>query len=124
MRAQRLEREARERERRAEEARRQVEERRRELENGRIRTLDRVISNWHSARLFREYLADVRRAADNVELSADLTQWLAWVEDYADRIDPLKPSPQVPEPEPPERSEYTSWMHEHATLPLFDPEEP
>jgi len=124
MRVRRLEQEERERASRAEEARRQAVKRRRDFEEGRVRTLDRVIANWRDARLFREYVADVQRAADNVELSAELSRWLAWVEAYADRIDPLKPSPQVPEPEPPERSEYASWMHEHATLPLFDPEEP
>jgi len=96
---QRLEREAREREWRAAEERRLLEVRRREEEASRIRALDHSVTKWRRARLVREYVAEVRTAAEKagtLEPGSALAEWLAWAEGYANRIDPLLPTPSVP----------------------------
>lgn len=102
--AQRLEREARERERRAAEERRLLDIRRREEEASRVRALDHVVGKWRRARLIREYVGEVRAAAEragNFEAGSPLAEWLMWAEGYANRIDPLLPDPSIPQdPEP------------------------
>ncbi|MGI9090736.1 MAG: hypothetical protein ACR2GG_06510 [Gemmatimonadaceae bacterium] len=56
------------------------------------------------SRELRDYIAEMRAAAvkNGIPLDdAPLGAWLAWVESYADRIDPMLPAPAVPaDPEP------------------------
>ena len=103
----RLKREARQRESREAEARRAAEARRKAEEEARIRALDQAVSNWQRSRLYREYVSAVRQATQAEHILEDgspLAEWLAWVEAYADRVDPLLPQPDVPtDPRPTDR---------------------
>lgn len=103
LRAERLEREARQREREAEEERRREAERRRQEEVGRVRALDASMRLWRKARAVREYVAAMRAAAEAAGLAQDapLVAWLRWADGYADRLDPAHAVPAVPaDPEP------------------------
>lgn len=110
--AQRLEREAREREWRAAEERRLQEVRRREEEASRIRALDHGVSLWRRTRVIREYITEVRASAEragNLEAGSALAEWFLWAEGYVNRIDPLVPSPLVPQD--PEPRGHTGWPY-------------
>lgn len=104
LKAQRLEREARQREYEAAAERRRLAEERRQEEAARVRALDADLTHWRKASVVREYAAAMRRAAEAAGLLADgtpMAAWLAWVEAYADRIDPAAGAPSVPaDPEP------------------------
>lgn len=123
IRQRRLEHEERMRAWQVEEARRAAVQRRRELEQGRIRALHRVLDDWQNAQLIREYVADARRALLGAEPTSDLARWLSWVEEYAERIDPFKPTPHAPAPVAAERPDHLSWAAAPEPQPLFDPEE-
>lgn len=108
--ANRLERESWERERRAAEERRQVEERNREEEAGRVRSLELGVALWRKNRAAREFLADMRRAAEQAGVltnDSPLVAWLAWADAYVDRTDLVHPAPRVPpDPEANRRDPY------------------
>ena len=79
--------------------RRQWEEaERRRAEAGRVRALNAAIDRIHSARWVREYLAQLK---ENLSTFAEantpaMQDWLAWVESYAERIDPSRSPAAVP----------------------------
>lgn len=105
LREQRLEREA-EQARKAEEKRRKEEEMRRykeelakyEEERSRVRELSTNASALKQAEEIRHYVSAVkRRAADDgkpIDAESDLGKWITWALQQADRIDPLKESPE------------------------------
>ena len=101
---QRLEREARHREYLAAEERRRLAEQRRQEEAARVRALDSHLAAWRKASMVREYAAAMRASAEATGLLAEgapLTVWLAWVEAFADRVDPTAGTPAVPaDPQP------------------------
>lgn len=71
---------------------------RRRAEAGRIRAVDKEIDRMHSARWAREYLTQLKEklvAHPDANTSA-MQDWLAWVEEYAKRIDPFVPHARVP----------------------------
>jgi hypothetical protein len=115
--SQRLEQEARQREYLAAEERRREAERRRQREEARVRALDSDLLAWRKAAAVREYAAAMRKSAGAAGLSEGtaMAEWLSWVEQYADRIDPATGTPDVPadpQPHPWERtySNATSGM--------------
>lgn len=59
-----------------------------QTEEKRIKALRRDAVAWHRAERLRRYIAAVR------ESSAKDTEWIAWAESQADRLDPLKESPK------------------------------
>lgn len=104
LKAQRLAREARQREFEAAQERRRLAEQRRQEEAARIRALDADLVAWRKAAVVREYAAAMRRSAEAAGLLAEdtpMAAWLAWVEAYADCIDPAAGTPSVPaDPQP------------------------
>lgn len=108
--AQRLEGEVRQREYEAAEERRRLAEKRRQEEAARARALDADLTAWRKARAVREYAAAMRRSAEAAGPLAEgtpLATWLAWVEAYADSIDPVVGTPEVPaDPQPHSWSGY------------------
>lgn len=99
LKAQRLEREARQREFEAAEERRRLAEKRRQEEAARVRALDADLTAWRKASVVREYAAAMRRSADAAGLLGDgtpMAAWLGWVEAYANRLDPSAGTPSVP----------------------------
>ena len=104
LKAQRLEREARHREFLAAEERRALAEQRRHEEAARVRALDSHLVAWRKASTVREYAAAMRKTADAAGLLLEdtpMTTWLAWVDAYADHIDPKTGTPSVPaDPQP------------------------
>jgi hypothetical protein len=115
LKAQRLAHEERQREWREAEERRAEEARRREDEAARVRALESVLATWQKARLVREYAVEIRRALEidgTLDPGSSLDTWLHWVDAHADRIDPLLPTPTVPEdPGRPDRYGYR-WASE------------
>lgn len=63
-----------------------------EAEKARIQRLEDDATAWKRAEAIRAF-ADARAAAVASTNDPDLTSWLAWARDQADRIDPLTPSP-------------------------------
>lgn len=59
-----------------------------QMEKKRIKSLRRDAVAWHRAERLRKYIAAVRQS------SAKDTEWIAWAETQADRLDPLKQSPK------------------------------
>jgi hypothetical protein len=111
MRQRTIEREEREREWREAEERRALELRRREEEEARVRALLHTLDRRHTAREVREYVDAVRTAMGaNAEMPEDLSSWLQWAEGYADRIDPLLPTPSVPEDPNPKPTSQFGWQ--------------
>ncbi len=110
LKAQRLAREERQREWREAEERRAEEARLREEEAARVRALESVLATWQKARVAREYATELRRSLEvsgTLEPGSLLETWLRWVDAYADRIDPMLPTPTVPEdPGRPDRFGY------------------
>lgn len=102
--AQRLELEARHREYVAAEERRRELERRRQAEEARIRALDSDLVAWRKANVVRQYAAAMRQSAEVAGLldeESPMAAWLAWVDAYADRIDPTNGTPSTPaDPQP------------------------
>jgi hypothetical protein len=96
--AQRIEREKWQREWREAEERRQAETRRREEEAARVRALRHSVDRWSVAVQVRSFAAAAREAVarSGLPAEAEVESWLDWVDRYADRIDPLRPSPKVP----------------------------
>lgn len=82
------------------ERQRLVEMDRREREKARREELDREIQAWHRAEDVRQYYAALLQAvrATNGELTTHprLSKWLAWIEAYASRLDPLQDLAQLP----------------------------
>jgi hypothetical protein len=115
LKAQRLAREQWQREWREAEERRAEEARRREEEAARVRALESALAAWQKARLVREYAAEFRRSGEvsqTLEPGSPLDVWLRWVNGYAERIDPMLPTPTVPEdPGRPDRYGY-GWAQE------------
>ena len=68
-----------------------------EQEQERVSKLVTDAENWRQSRLLREYIAEVERQAKegktNYLPEGDLSQWLEWAHQQADRLDPLSPSP-------------------------------
>jgi len=118
---QRLEQEARARAWRAEEERRQLAEQRRQDEAARVRALRASLKGWRRSVVVREYAAAMRKAAEAVSQLGEgepMTEWLQWVDAYADCVDPRHPVPTVPvDPEP------HQWQHGPATRALGDLED-
>lgn len=104
LKVQRLEREARHKEYLAAEERRRLAEERRQQEAARIRALGADLTAWRKATIVREYAAAMRKSAEAAGQLGDgapMTAWLAWVDEYADRIDPTTGTPSVPsDPQP------------------------
>ena len=104
LKAQHLEREARHREYLAAEERRCEAERHRQIEEARARALDADLAAWRTASTIRQYATAMRHsaaAAGLVDEGAPMTTYLAWVEAYADDIDPAVGTPAVPaDPKP------------------------
>ena len=102
--AERLIREERDRQFQAEQRRIELAEERRRQGAARVRALVADMKRWRRSVIIREYAAALRRAAECVEPldeGADLSQWLAWVESYANRLDPMSGTPGVPtDPQP------------------------
>jgi hypothetical protein len=79
--------------------RRQWEEaERRRAEAGRVRALNAAIDRMHNARWVLEYLALLK---ENLSMfpeanAPEMQKWLAWVESYAERIDPSRSPAAVP----------------------------
>jgi hypothetical protein len=115
LKAQRLAREQRQREWREAEERRAEESRRKEEEAARVRALESALVAWQKARLVRDYAAELRRSVEvsqTLEPGSPLDVWLRWVDGYAERIDPMLPTPTVPEdPGRPDRYGY-GWSQE------------
>jgi hypothetical protein len=105
LKARRLEQEARHRDYLAAEERRQQAERKRQEEAARIRALEAGVVAWRRATAIREYVEAMRQAAEAsgaVDEDSSLADWLRWAESYADRLDPTRPTPEVPaDPDPP-----------------------
>ena len=92
------------------EAKRAAEERHRRWELEMDRATDRFheahlanvlraqVTAWQEARAVREYLAMLEhRHGDSVESA----EWIAWIGGYAERLDPLRTPPTMPQkPEP------------------------
>lgn len=104
LKAQRLEQEARHREYLAAEERRHQAERRRQAEEARVRALDADLVAWRKAATVRQYAWAMRQSAEAAGLLGEgtpLPEWLSWVEQYAERIDPTTGTPSVPtDPQP------------------------
>jgi hypothetical protein len=104
----RLELEEREKERRAQEERRALATKKREEEAARIRGLNDAADKWYNARSIRTYVEAVRSAIATIPPESqdhELIEWLDWASAYADRVDPLIPTPRIPEdPDPPKPS--------------------
>jgi hypothetical protein len=78
------------------------EERRRKLleaivyEKRRIHDLEVEADNWHDAQRIRAYIEAVKKAKLQKDVHMDddaFTQWIAWAQQHADRLDPLTESP-------------------------------
>ena len=59
-----------------------------QMEEKRIKALRRDAVAWHRAERLRRYITAVR------QISSKDTEWIAWAESQADRLDPLKESPK------------------------------
>jgi len=94
LRANRLEREERERRWEEEKRRRDEQERLRREEEEKIQALERTVSNWHKSHQIRSFINAHREATilkqGLIEPGGELDKWLQWASDYADRLDPLK----------------------------------
>jgi hypothetical protein len=91
IRAERLERE--ERDRRWEEERRRAAEEAKRLadEKAKVDELDGYLSRWRRVREIYAFVEDVIRARGPIPLGSKLDKWIDWVRAYARSIDPLQP---------------------------------
>ncbi|MCJ7795688.1 MAG: hypothetical protein MUQ56_02810 [Thermoleophilia bacterium] len=82
-----------------EQKRRQEAERRRRIEERRQKDLDGHLERWQRSRDVRNFLFDAHSVLTKAGLPAEETEgvkaWLAWVEDYAARLDPLIGLPET-----------------------------
>jgi hypothetical protein len=78
-------------------------------EKSRVRALGQAASRWSRAAQIRSFISAARDAAiqdgQSVEAGSPFGDWIAWAEQQADRVDPLKESPpsiidRMPEREP------------------------
>jgi hypothetical protein len=94
--ADRLERERRNREWEEERKRSAERERRRYEEGLKIQAMDKEIATWQKSQQIREYVKAVEDAVlkkrGEIQTGSELDQWLRWAKSYADRIDPLTDS--------------------------------
>lgn len=96
--------EARAREWEAQRKREEAAEKRRQQEAARIRALNADMKAWRRAHNVREYAVALRAAAEAASMMGEESEfawWVEWVEEYAERIDPLAPAPKPPrDPDP------------------------
>jgi hypothetical protein len=59
------------------------------------KTLHDQIAAWQEARVVRSYLAALEDQHGN---DAGATEWITWIREYLERLDPLHAAPAVPEP--------------------------
>ncbi len=88
------------------------------LEQKKVSKLLADSEDWRKSRLLRKYIAEVQRRAENGAMigipDSDLTEWLNWANQQADRLDPFSESPQsildeeIEEDEKP-KYPYTRW---------------
>jgi hypothetical protein len=75
-----------------------------------VQALDEQVQNWNRAQSIRAYLAALEATAAPGERSDALAQWIEWIKDYVDLLDPLLPAPQpprrVPDPRPEDLRPY------------------
>ena len=94
--ADRLERERRNREWEEERKRSAERERRRYEEGLKIQSMDKEIAAWQKSQQIRDYVKAVEDAVlkkrGEFQAGSELDQWLRWARGYADRIDPLTDS--------------------------------
>jgi len=66
-------------------------------EESKIKDLEEEAASWHRSQKIRAYVNAVRDAAiaesGHVEPGSELDEWLSWAQKYADRLDPLVESP-------------------------------
>lgn len=102
--AKRLADEERAREWEAQRKREEAAEKRRQQESARVRALNADMKAWRRAHNVREYAVALRRAAEAASMMGEESEfawWVEWVEEYAERIDPLAPAPKPPkDPDP------------------------
>jgi hypothetical protein len=82
-----------ERQRQVEERKRYEEEQRRKLDRNRFRRFLEFAQQWREAQLARDFIAALRARPlpDDQEIAGNsLSDWLAWLERYADRHDPSR----------------------------------
>jgi hypothetical protein len=99
LRTQRLKREEDERKRQAEAERRAAAERVQQREEARIRAMRNSLEQWQAAATLRRYAIDARTAAHAsglLETESAMSRYLAWLDEYIDRIDPFRGTPEVP----------------------------
>ena len=94
MKAERAERERREKEWAEEERRRRAEEQRRWKEEEKIRTLEAQIASWEKSQKVRQFLAAVEATRTQqhgtLDPNSKVAHWLSWGRRYADSLDPIK----------------------------------
>ena len=92
--AERAERERREKEWAEEERRRRAEEQRRWKEEEKIRTLEAQIASWEKSQKVRQFLAAVEATRTQqhgtLDPNSKVAHWLSWGRRYADSLDPIK----------------------------------
>jgi hypothetical protein len=62
------------------------------------KTLREQMAAWQEARVVRSYLAAVEELHGE---DAGATEWITWIGEYLDRLDPLHSAPAMPEPPEP-----------------------
>ena len=73
------------------------EEERRRAEAGRIRALNKDIDRMHAAQWARQYLTQPRECLNATPdaNTPEMQTWVAWIEEYAKRVDPFLPHARV-----------------------------
>lgn len=93
----RLQREQREREHREREERKHEMWRLISLEKEKLKQLDIEVDQWHKSQRIRKYVEAARQSAisayGTINPGSEMDQWLVWVEQQADRLDPFVDSP-------------------------------
>lgn len=119
----RLEHEARQREYAAAEDRRRLQEMHRQQEAARIRALDASLTAWRKSVVVREYAAAMRQSAEAAGMLGEgtpMSAWLAWVDGYAEQIDPTRPAPVIPaDPNPHQWPPYATGVGSADSRPLW-----
>lgn len=89
--AKRIEDERRKREWEEQERRHEEQRRRNALESKRIEALSKNLERWHHRQRILDFVAAVEAKldADDYDEPEAIREWIAWANDYADRIDPL-----------------------------------
>jgi hypothetical protein len=91
----RAEKERRERERKEYERLKHVKQEAIRKEKERLNKLEDAAENWHKSQKLRAFIDAVRQNSDFVEIGTgeDVSDWLDWATQQADRLDPLAESP-------------------------------